>query len=91
MLVEMGLLHPLGLDRIDAQQPLDEGAHTLVDQVEQAGRCRVKAIIEIENPVGDMAELRGKARVHGPVASSQLDLFSKMKAFVNHKRIGESC
>ena len=56
MLVEMGLLHPLGFDRIDAQQPLDIGAHPFVDQLEQAGRRRVEAIVEIEDPVGNMTE-----------------------------------
>ena len=88
--VEMRLLHSLGLDRIAAQQPLDVGAHSLVDQLEQAGRCRIEAIVEIEDPVGDMAEQGGEARIHGVRASSPLKPFSKMKALVNHKQLGKS-
>ena len=33
------------------------------DQREQAGRSRIKAIIEVEDPVADV----GEARVHGPL------------------------
>ena len=56
MLVEMRLLDPPRLDRIAAEQALDIGAHALVDQLEQAGRCRIEAIVEIEDPVADMGE-----------------------------------
>src|SRR5436189_1650415 len=82
--MEMRLLHPLGLGGIAIEQLLDEGAHPLVDQVEQAGGGRVEAIIEIENPVGDLAEQRDEARIHGARASSPPNRFSKMKAFGRH-------
>ena len=61
MLVEMRLLDPLRLDRVAVEQPLDIGAHALVDQLEQPGRGRIKAIVEVEDPVADV----GEARVHG--------------------------
>ena len=57
----MGFLDPLRFGRIAMHQPLDIGAHALVDQREQAGRGRVQAIVEIEDPVAYM----GKLRIHG--------------------------
>ena len=57
--VEMGLLYPLRLDWIAAEQPFDIGAHPLVDQFEQAGGGRIEAIVEIEDPVADVAEQAG--------------------------------
>ena len=59
--VEMRFLDALGLVRVAAEQPGDIGAHALVDQREQAGRRRIQAIVEVEDPVADM----GEARVHG--------------------------
>ena len=66
--MEMLLLHPPRLYGIAFQQALDVGAHALVDQREQAGRCRVQAIVEVEDPVADVAELR----VHGGGALAAL-------------------
>jgi hypothetical protein len=60
MLMKMRLLDPFRLDGVAIQQPLDIGAHALVDQREQTGRSRVQAIVEVENPVADV----GEARVH---------------------------
>ena len=45
-----------------AEQPLDIGGHALVDQLEQAGRCRVEAIVEVEDPVADVGEAAGPCR-----------------------------
>ena len=58
MIMEMLFLHLAGLDRVDIQQPLDVGSHPLVDQREQPARCRVEAVVEVENPVIDMSEVR---------------------------------
>ena len=60
MLVEMRLLDALRLLGIAVEQALDVGAHALVDQLEQPGRRRIEAIVEIENPVANV----GEARVH---------------------------
>ena len=60
--VEMGLLDALCLDDVASHQPLDIGAHALVDQGEQPRGCRIQAIVEIEDPVADVS----KARVHEP-------------------------
>ena len=60
MLVEMRFLDTLGLVWVATEQTLDVCAHALIDQREQARRRRVKAIVEVENPVADM----GEARVH---------------------------
>jgi hypothetical protein len=62
MLMEMSLLDAFRFGLVAIHQPLDIGAHALVDQREQAGRGRIEAIVEIEDPVADMCE----ARVHGP-------------------------
>ena len=56
---EMLLLHPSGLDRIAGQEALDVGAHSLVDQFEQPGGRRIEAIVEVEDPVMDVAEVKG--------------------------------
>ena len=65
-----GELDALGLGRIAIEQPLDIGPHPLVDQREQAGRRRVQAIVEVEDPVADV----GEARVH---AGRALDAFGQ--------------
>ena len=69
MVVEMRLLDAPRLDPVARQQAFDVGAHALVDQVEQAGRRRVEAIVEIKDPVanvreggGDVAHVRRLAR-----------------------------
>ena len=62
--VEVRLLHAARLDRVAIEQPLDVGAHALVDQVEQPARRRVEGIVEVEDPVADV----GKARVHALTA-----------------------
>ena len=56
MVMEMRLLDAPRLGAVARQQALDIGAHALVDQVEQPGRRRVQAIVEIEDPVGDVGE-----------------------------------
>jgi hypothetical protein len=63
MLVEMRFLDPLGLDRIDVEQPLDISTHALVDQLEQAGRRWVKAIVEVRSIAYD--------RSGGPCAAAR--------------------
>ena len=60
MRMEMALLHAPRLGGVAFQEPLDVSPHAFVDQREQARRCRIKAIVEIENPVADV----GEARVH---------------------------
>jgi hypothetical protein len=60
MLMEMGLLDALGFVRTASEQALDIGAHPLIDQRKQSRRRRVKAIVEIEDPISDV----GEARVH---------------------------
>jgi hypothetical protein len=66
MLMEMRLLHTFGLDRVTAKQPRDVSAHSLVNQVEKAGRCRIEAIVEVEDPVRDVTEEGCEARNHVP-------------------------
>ncbi len=58
MVVEILLLHAPRLDRVDIEQPHDEGAHALVDQVEQLRRRRIERVVEIEDPAVDMVEAR---------------------------------
>ena len=52
--VEMILLDAMRFLGVAVEQPLDVGGHALVDQREQAARCRIQAIVEIEDPVADM-------------------------------------
>jgi hypothetical protein len=54
--VKMMFLDSTGLHGIAVEEPLDIGAHSLVDQLEQACRRRVKAIVEVEYPVADVRE-----------------------------------
>jgi hypothetical protein len=54
VLVEIALLDPPGLIVIAADQLLDEGGHSDVDQREQVRRSRVKAVVEIEDPASDV-------------------------------------
>jgi hypothetical protein len=61
MRVEMVLLDAPGFFRIAAEEPLNVGAHPLIDEIEQPGGCRIKTVVEVENPVSYVIE----ARVHG--------------------------
>ena len=63
--VEIALLHPPRLGRIDAEQALDIVAHADVDQLEQVAAVRIEAVVEIEDPAFDMGEVGG----HGPAPS----------------------
>jgi hypothetical protein len=83
MVVEMRLLHTPRLDPIALQQALDIIAHALVDQVEQPRRGRVKAIVEIEDPVRDMCE--GGATVTMARALSADSCFIIRKGLTVHK------
>ena len=58
VLVEVTLLDALRFSQIAIQQALNIGAHPLVDQREQPRRRRIEAVVEVENPVVDMAETR---------------------------------
>ena len=82
MLVEMGLLDALRFDKVDVHQALDIGAHALVDQREQTRRRRIKAIVEVEDPVADMGEARVQ---HAGTRLAANEAFIKMKGFVKHK------
>ena len=55
--VEIALLHPPRLDRVDAEQALDIVAHPHVDQLEQIAAVRIEAVVEIEDPAFDMGEV----------------------------------
>ena len=44
----------VGLGRVDAQKVLDMGDHAGLDLVEQGGFGRIKRVIQIEDPGGDM-------------------------------------
>ena len=59
--VEIALLHPPRLGGIAAEQLLDIVAHADVDQLEQVGRGRIEAVVEIEDPAFDMGEVGGHA------------------------------
>jgi len=56
VLVKMRLLDPFGFDRVAAQQSFDIASHPLIDEFEQACRRRIKAVIQVEDPVGNMTE-----------------------------------
>jgi len=74
-------LHALRLGGIAIQKPLDVGAHALVDQGEEARRGRIQAVVEIEDPVAHMAELRSDLECHDVAAPSGYSCFSKLKGF----------
>jgi hypothetical protein len=54
--MELLLLHPSCFMRIAAEEVLDILTHSLIDEREEACRCGVKAVIEVEDPVADMSE-----------------------------------
>ena len=81
MFVEMRLLDTLGFGCVAVEQALDVCAHALIDQREQARRSRVKAIVEVENPVADV----GEASVHSGIAPNAFCIFMKLKGFLNHR------
>jgi len=61
MLEEMLFLDSPRLDRVAAEQALDERAHPLVDQREQVRRGRIEAVVEIEDPAFDVRQGREHA------------------------------
>ena len=79
--VEMFLLHAPGLRCIAIQQALDVGTHALVDEREEARGRGVEAIVEVEDPVLDVAELGSDLDCHGDAAPSRNYCFRKMKGF----------
>ena len=85
MFVEMRLLDTLGFGWVAIEQPLDVRAHALVDKRKQAGRRRVEAIVEVENPVADV----GETRVHSGIAPNGFSIFMKLKGFLYHKFAGK--
>jgi hypothetical protein len=54
--VEMMFLDAARFNGIAAKQPLDVCSHPLIDQLEQPGRRRIKAIVEVEYPIADVRE-----------------------------------
>src|SRR4030095_12086777 len=86
MVVKMGFLYALRLDLIATEQALNVGSHSLVDQREQPGRRRIKAIVEIEDPIADMS----KARVHAASGPKRFKPLIKLKGLINHNLGGEA-
>jgi hypothetical protein len=82
--MEVHLLDPASFSGIHVEQALDIRRHSLIDQVEEAARGRVKAIVEVENPVPNM----GEAWVHGGRGPSRFVILSKLKGFDNHMGLG---
>jgi len=54
MLMKMRFLNSPRFNRVAVEKTLDIRPHTLVDQVKEAGRCGVQAIVEIEDPIPDV-------------------------------------
>ena len=58
MLAEIVLLKAIGLVSIDAQEIADEPAHAHVHLREEIAGRRIERVVEIENPLADMLEIR---------------------------------
>src|SRR3954471_23491325 len=78
--VEVHFLDSPRLDRVNLEQPFDIGGHLLIDELEQPAAGRIKAVVEVENPVADV----GEAGVHSGTVPSDFSTLSKLKGFGNH-------
>src|SRR5690348_506153 len=87
MLMKMRFLDAPGFLRSAVEQPLNVGAHALVDQRKQTGRRRIEAIVEVEDPVADVPE----TGVHALESRREFNGLSKLKGFSNHSGVGKPC
>jgi len=85
--MKVHFLHAPSFFRIHIKEALDIGRHPPIDQVEEPAGGRVKAIVEVEDPVANV----GEARVHKQKGPSCFAILSKLKGFDNHKVPGKPC
>jgi hypothetical protein len=78
--VEVRFLDSLCLFGVAVEEAFDIGPHSLVDQLEKAGRCRIQAVIEIEDPVANV----GVAAIHAAWSPIEFKGLSKSKGRSNH-------